>query len=109
MYSKIIGQFVLIILLVVNPNLSFNQKSFSEYMESWDTKIELASKYLTEAESEFKAGDELTGCVTQRRAADYGIEATESLLMAFKISKTTTDLSDIESGLNKWKEIRDFC
>ena len=34
---------------------------------------------------------------------------TLSLIKAFELSGSTDDLSNIKSGLDKWKEIRDFC
>ncbi|WP_036892194.1 MULTISPECIES: hypothetical protein [Prochlorococcus] len=82
---------------------------FDNYMNEWNQKISLASDYLETAEMELKNGDELQGCINQRKAANYGIEATQSLIKAFEISNSTEDLSDIKAGLNKWRELRDSC
>ncbi len=82
---------------------------FNNYMKAWNENIELAAQYLKNAETEFLNGDALQGCVEQRKAASYGISATESLLKAFKLSGSTDDLSGVQSGLAKWKELRDFC
>ncbi|KGG12533.1 MULTISPECIES: HEPN domain-containing protein [Prochlorococcus] len=91
------------------PVLASEEIEFKTYMNSWNENIEKASRYLKEAEAEFKRGDELQGCVKQRQAAKYGIKGTESLIKAFEISESTSDLSNIQSGLDKWKELRDFC
>ena len=84
-------------------------KNYEYYMDSWNKNIALASNYLKEAETSLKSGDAIEGCIKQKKAAEFGISATESLIKAFEISKTTSDLSNIKSGLNKWKELRDFC
>ena len=84
-------------------------KGFNDYMYVWNEKIELATQHLKDAEAEFLNGDALQGCVEQRKAANFGIQATEALIKAFEISGSTNDLSDVRSGLSKWKELRDFC
>ena len=97
------------LLILGNPVLADSQISFDDYMKIWNENIELASQGLNDAESAFKNGDALQGCVKQREAAKYGVEATESLIKAFEISGSTGDMSNLESGLDKWKELRDFC
>ena len=78
-------------------------------MNEWDEKRELATQYLIDAEKAIKAGDKTNGCLKQRKASDYGIEATESLIKAMKINGSTDGLKNFESALNKWREIGDFC
>ena len=95
--------------IFVNPLWAMPASEFDSYMQVWNEKSELASKYLKQAEKQLKLGDKLQGCKTQTLAADYGIQATESLLKAFEISGSTTDLSGLKSGLNKWRQLRDFC
>ncbi len=99
----------LIALLISSNVIAETGLDFNDYMEAWDTNIALATKYLKNAETEFKNGDALQGCVEQRKAAGYGISATESLIRAFQLSGSTDDLSGVRSGLAKWKELRDFC
>lgn len=102
-------------ILLILFTLFYNQNSLlaeTEYdllMKEWDNKIAIASQLLKEAEVALKNGDALEGCVQQRKAGDYGIEATESLIKAFQINGSTSDLSNLHAGLNKWKELRDFC
>ena len=100
---------LLYIFFIVQPVLSDPASNLDSYMNTWTEKIGLASQYLKDAESEFKNGDELQGCVKQKKAAKYGIEATQSLIKAFEISGSTDDMSNITSGLDKWRELRDFC
>ncbi len=103
--------FILIILIVfpVNPASAYSPEKYEDYLNNWNSKIKLASEFLDNAEKELKNGNEIQACLNQRKAAKYGIEATESLIKAFKESGSTDDLSNIKAGLNKWKELRDFC
>ena len=78
-------------------------------MQDWTEKRELASNYLFEAEEAFKIGNELSGCATQKKASKLGIEASNSLIKAMKLNGTMDSLKDLEAGLNKWKELGDFC
>ncbi len=98
-----------LILFQVDKVFADSQKDFSEHMRDWQEKKELASFYLMEAEKSFKSGDELSGCVTQQKAGEYGIQATESLISAMRLNNSTDGLENLESGLNKWRELRDFC
>ena len=84
-------------------------EDFESYMQVWNEKRELATQYLLDAEKSLKEGDEATACVTQRKASKYGIEATESLIKAMEINGSTDGLENFESGLNKWRELGDFC
>ena len=78
-------------------------------MKDWDEKINLASQFLDKAEQSLKNGDALQACSDQSKASEYGIAGTRSLIKAFEISGTTDDLSNLESGINKWKEIGEYC
>ncbi len=86
-----------------------DQGDYKKYMQIWEEKRELASGYLLKAEKSFKQGDELAGCSFQQKASILGIDATESLIRAIEISGVQKDFKDLESGLNKWKELGDFC
>lgn len=93
----------------LSPVYPENIEGYSDLMKNWDDNIKLASEYLTKAELSLKNGDALQACSDQIKASKYGIEGTESLIKAFKISGTTDDLSNLESGLQKWKEIGRAC
>ena len=86
-----------------------SEDAFQGYMDVWNEKRGLASKYLLEAEVALKEGDVLTGCATQKIASQYGVEATESLIQAIKLKGTSQEVENLQSGLNKWKEIGDYC
>ena len=86
-----------------------NKDEFINYINEFDRKRELASQLLIEAEEELKSGDELTSCATQKEASTYGIEATLALIKAMEVNETTEGIENLESGLKKWKELRDFC
>ena len=103
---------ILVMLLIHSHSdvvLAGTQDVFDDYMNKWTEKKTMASKYLLEAEAAFKNGDELTGCAIQKKASTYGIEATESLIMAMEVNGSTDGLENLETGLNKWKELGDFC
>tara|TARA_B100000700_G_C14956190_1_gene814103 strand:- start:161 stop:460 length:300 start_codon:yes stop_codon:yes gene_type:complete len=82
---------------------------FEVLMKVWDQKRTLATESLLDAEKYLKQGDKAKGCASQRKASRYGIEATESLVKAMKINGSTEGLQGFESGLNKWRELGDFC
>ncbi len=89
--------------------LASEQSQLEIYIEDWNEKKDLASEYLIEAQKAFKNGDELTGCVKEKEAAKYGIEATNSLILANKISSTNNNLDNLEALLEEWYRLRDYC
>ena len=99
----------LLLLLITIQNAPAFAEDFESYMHEWNEKRELATQYLLEADKALREGDEVTGCITQRKASKYGIEATKSLIKAMRINGSTDGLENFESGLNKWKELGDFC
>ena len=100
----IFSYFLFISLLQVKAETEFEM-----YLNDFYKKQELASKILKEIETDLKNGSRDEVCVRQRKAANYGIEATKSLIKAFKISGSNTQVENLQVGLNKWKELRDYC
>ena len=83
---------------------------FEIQISNWNKKIALASKYLKQAESALKEGDKYIGCINQKKAGKLGVEASESLIKAFELKRASkSELQNFKAGLNKWKELRDFC
>ena len=107
--SKFLVLIIIVIFLSAGTALASNKQDFSNYMDTWNEKIKLASQYLEEAENELKNGDAIQGCINQKKAAGFGIEATESLIKAFQANGSQNDIENIKTGLKKWKELRDFC
>ena len=68
-----------------------------------------AIKILREIETELKNGSRHRVCIRQREAASYGIEATESLIKALKNNGSKNEIDNLQSGLDKWRELRDNC
>tara|TARA_Y100001968_G_scaffold282354_1_gene280176 strand:- start:239 stop:568 length:330 start_codon:yes stop_codon:yes gene_type:complete len=68
-----------------------------------------ASKILKEIETELKNGSRDRVCKRQREAASYGIEATESLIKILKSNGSKIEIDKLQSGLDKWRELRDNC
>ena len=90
--------------------LSVNAESeFEMYLSDFYQKQEKASKILREVEAELKEGSRDRVCARQKEAASYGIEATESLIKAFKTSGSKTEIENLQEGLNRWKELKDYC
>ena len=93
------------------PNgIALEINEFEMNMDVWNNKAALASKYLQKAEEALKKGDKIQGCSDQKKAGGYGIEATEALIKAFEINgNAQSEVSNLNNGLNKWRELRDFC
>ena len=82
---------------------------FEMYLSDFYQKQEKASKILKEIETDLKDGSRDRVCARQREAAIYGIEATESLIKAFELNGSKSQLENLQTGLNKWRELRDYC
>ena len=85
------------------------ETEFEMYLSDFYQKQDKASKILKEIEIDLKDGTRDKVCSRQREAAKYGIEATESLIKAFKINGSKVEMENLQAGLNKWKELRDYC
>ncbi len=85
------------------------ESEFEMYLSDFYQKQEKASKILKEIETDLKDGSRDRVCARQREAASYGIEATESLIKAFKTNGSKTELKNLQMGLDKWRELRDYC
>ena len=96
--------------LLFSPVISVNAESeFEMYLGDFYQKQEKASKILKEIETDLKDGSRDRVCARQRKAASYGIEATESLIKAFKINGSKAEIENLQAGLDKWRELRDYC
>ena len=113
MISKKLISFLIIFVLsiTISSNESFAESinDFDLYMNEFYDKKEMASKLLVEAEKALKEGDELNGCVKQRKASEYGIKATKALIKAMEVNNSTEGIENLEFGLRKWIELRDNC
>ena len=90
--------------------ISVNAESeFEMYLSDFYQKQDKASKILKEIETDLKDGSRDRDCARQREAASYGIEATESLIKAFKTNGSTSQMENLQAGLDKWRELRDYC
>tara|TARA_Y100001968_G_scaffold314648_1_gene340286 strand:+ start:1374 stop:1703 length:330 start_codon:yes stop_codon:yes gene_type:complete len=90
--------------------MSVNAESeFEIRLSEFYQKQAKASKILKEIEIDLKNGSRERVCARQRKAASYGIEATESLIEAFKTNGSTTQMENLQAGLDKWRELRDYC
>ncbi len=108
--KRIISIILIVVIFIYSPAVyAYDIEKYKVQFNSWNKNIKIASDLLDEAEKELKNGNEIQACLKQREAANYGIEATESLIKAFQISGSTDDLTNIRDGLSKWKELKDFC
>ena len=100
----------LIFVLLFFPFISVNAESkFDMYLSDFYQKQEKASKLLKGIETDLKDGSRDRVCARQREAASYGIEAMESLIKAFKTNSSKTEMENLQAGLDKWRELRDYC
>ena len=100
----------LIFVLLFFPFISVNAESkFDIYLSDFYQKQEKASKLLKGIETDLKNGSRERVCARQREAASYGIEAMESLIKAFKTNSSKTEMENLQAGLDKWRELRDYC
>ncbi len=82
---------------------------FEKYLNDFYINQQKASRILKEIETDLKNGTRDRDCERQKKAAYYGIEATEALIKAFKINGSKSQTENLNAGLNKWRELRDFC
>ena len=85
------------------------ESEFEMYLSDFYQKQEKASKILKGIETDLKDGSRDRVCARQREAASYGIEATESLIKAFKTNSSKAEMENLQAGLDKWRELRDYC
>ena len=98
------------VILLFFSVLSVNAESeFEMYLSDFYQKQERASKILKEIEIDLKDGSRDRVCARQREAASYGIDAMESLIKAFKTNNSKTEMENLQAGLDKWRELRDYC
>ena len=98
------------LVLLFSSVISVNAESeFEIYLIDFYQKQEKASKILKEIETDLKDGSRDRVCARQREAASYGIEATESLIKSFKTNGSKSQMENLQAGLDKWRELRDYC
>ena len=106
LFPLLLISFVLLFSSVISVNA---ESEFEMYLNDFYQKQEKASKILKEIETDLKDGSRARACASQREAASYGIEATESLIKAVKINGSKTEMENLQAGLDKWRELRDYC
>ena len=108
--KRLIPLLLISLVLLFSSVIAANAESeFEMYLRDFYQKQERASKILKEIETDLKDGSRDRVCARQREAASYGIEATESLIKAFKINGSKTEMENLQAGLDKWRELRDYC
>ena len=106
LFPLLLISLVLLFFSVISVNA---ESEFELYLSDFYLKQEKASKILKEIEIDLKDGSRDRACARQREAAIYGIEATESLIKAFKTNGYKTEMENLQAGLDKWRELRDYC
>ncbi len=106
LFPLLLISFVLSFFPVISVNA---QSEFEMYLSNFYHKQEKASQILKEIETDLKDGSRDRVCARQREAASYGIEAMESLIKALKTNGSKTEMENLQAGLDKWRELRDYC
>ena len=101
--------FIVCLVTIISPVEIFADTTLDVYMNDFYSKSNEARQILQEIETSLKEGSRKKVCSRQRKAARYGIEATESLIKALKTNGTNTEIENIQLGLDKWRELRDYC
>ena len=101
--------FISVILLFFSVISVKADSEFDMHLSDFYQKQEKASKILKGIETDLRDGSRDRVCARQREAANYGIEATESLIKAFKTNGSASQMENLQAGLDKWKELRDYC
>ena len=100
---------IVLFLLLISATSVNADSDFEKNINIFYQKQQKASKILKEIETELKNGSRDRVCKRQKKAASYAIEATESLIKALKNNDSKTEIEKLQSGLDKWKELRDNC
>lgn len=106
LFTLLLISCILLFFSVISVNA---ESEFEIYLSDFYQKQEKASKILREIETELKDGSRERVCARQREAASYGIEAMESLIKAFKTKGSKIEMENLQAGLDKWRELRDYC
>ena len=109
MKSLFLLLFISVVLLFFSVTSVNAESEFEMYLSDFYQKQDKASKMLKEIETDLKGGSRDKACARQREAARYGIEATESLIKAFKTNGSISQMENLQAGLDKWRELRDYC
>ena len=98
------------LVILFSSEISVHAESkFDIYLSDFYKKQDKASKILKTIETDLKFGTRDNVCARQREAAIYGIEATESLIKALQTNGSKTEIESLQAGLDKWRELKDFC
>jgi len=108
--KRLIPLLLISLVLLFSSVIAANAESeFEMYLSDFYQKQDKASKILKEIETDLKDGSRDRVCARQREAASYGIEAMDSLIKAFKTNGSKTEMENLQAGLDKWRELRDYC
>ena len=108
--KRLIPLLLIFFVLLFSSVITVNADSeFEMHLSDFYQKQEKASQILKEIETDLKDGSRERVCARQREAASYGIEATESLIKAFKTNGSKAEMENLQAGLDKWRELRDYC
>ena len=108
--TRLLFPFSVFIFILFFSVFSANAESeLDMYLRDFYHKQAKASQILREIETDLKEGSRDRVCARQREAANYGIEATESLISAFKTNGSKNEIENLKAGLDKWRELRDYC
>ena len=101
--------FITVFLLFFSDISANADSDFEMNLSIFYQQQQKAVNILREIEKELKNGSRNRVCTRQREAARYGIEATESLIKVLKNNGSKTEIENLQSGLDKWKDLRDNC
>ena len=107
--NKILIIFFILYLFIGNTVSASLEDDFQNRLLIWEDNISEARNYLRKAEKLFKDGNYNQACKSQKKASNYGVIATNSLIKAFVLNDDSEDIKYLEIALEKWKNIGSLC
>ncbi len=107
---KLISSILLIIFTLFNFSLKAEViENNNKLLEEWNYNNDLASFYLVQAEKYLKSGDKINACISQRKASQYGLTASNYLMRSFILNEKEEDILKLKKLIQKWDQLSKSC
>ena len=100
---------LILIIIMILPTKLFAETELELYINDFLSKSNEAGLILKEIETNLKDGSRKNVCSKQRKAAQLGILANESLIKAFEIEERTPPMEEIRASQRRWESIFNEC
>ena len=100
---------LIIIIIIILPTKLLAESELEIYINDFLSKSNEAGLILKEIETNLKEGSRKKVCSRQRKAAQLGLLANESLIKAFEIEGRTPPMEEIRASQRRWEAIFNEC